>query len=74
MFQHKRRVSNEPPVAPAINQLNVNQLLTDLVSMGIIPGSKKTDSQSPVPSSQTAPEETAKSPDKEEPVSAYLRL
>ena len=44
-----------PEPAPTFNQVNVNKLLTDLVSMGIIPGSKKPEDKnsSPAPASET---------------------
>lgn len=39
----KRLLPPEPPQPPAdLNQVNVNKLLSDLLSMGIIPGQGKT--------------------------------
>ena len=44
--------ADAPPPPPTFKQVNVDKLLTDLLSMGIIPGNKKqpeVKSESPVP-------------------------
>jgi len=49
-----------PPPPPTLNQVNVDKLLTDLLTMGIIPGNKKPEvkSESPVPAASSQAEET----------------